>query len=96
MLTSSISNTKWCPSVGESCNFMDYYILDFVLVEIIVNDLGNLVLFMADVIAMLPCSVVNVIPLVDVVTYLYGWCCHIFGLCCAKYTLKEVRPSKAS
>ena len=34
--------------------------------------LGNLVLFMADVIAMLPCFVVDVIPLVDVLTYLYG------------------------
>ena len=69
MLTSSISNTKWCHSVGESHNFMDSYILDFVLTDVIANDLGNLVLFMAYVIAMLPCFVVHVIPLVDVLTY---------------------------
>ena len=87
MLTSNISNTKWCHSVGESCNFMDSYILEFVLADVIANDLGQLgfvygrcychvandlgqlVLFMADVTAMLPCFVVDVVPLVDVVTY---------------------------
>ena len=90
MLTSSISNTNWCHSVGESCNFMDSYILEFVLADVIANDfgqhgcvygrccchvaigLGNWFLFMADVIAMLPCFVVDVIPLVDVVAILYG------------------------
>ena len=55
MLFSSISNTKWCHSVGESCNFMDSYIGDFVLADGIANVLGNLVVFMADVFAMLPC-----------------------------------------
>ena len=54
MLTSSISNTKWFHSVGESCNFMDSYILEFVLADVIANDFGHLVLFMADDIAMLP------------------------------------------
>ena len=76
MLTSSNSNMKWCHSVGESCNFMGSYILDFVLAYVIANDsgllgfvlgrcychvaidLGNLVLFMTDVIAMLPWLVV--------------------------------------
>ena len=52
MLTSSISNTKWCHSVGESCNFMESYSLDFVLADIIVNDLGNLVLLWQ---MLLPC-----------------------------------------
>ena len=42
MLTSSISNTKWCHSVGESCNFLDSYILDFVLADVIGNNLGQL------------------------------------------------------
>ena len=62
MLTSSISNTKWCHSVGESCNFMASYILEFILADVIANDLGHLILFMADVIAMLSCFVVDVIP----------------------------------
>ena len=55
MLTSSISNTEWCHSVGESCNFMDSYVLIFGLAGVIANGfLGNLMLFVPDVIAMLP------------------------------------------
>ena len=42
MLTSSISNTKLCHSVGESCNFMDSYILEFVLADVIANDFEQL------------------------------------------------------
>ena len=42
MLTSSISNTKYSHSVDESCNFMDSYILDFVLADVIANDFGQL------------------------------------------------------
>ena len=55
MLTSSISNTKWCHSVGESCNFMDIYIIDFVLADVMANVFGQLCCVLADVIAMLPC-----------------------------------------
>ena len=42
MLTPRISNTKWCHSVGESCNFMDPYILNFVLADVIANNFGQL------------------------------------------------------
>ena len=44
MLTSIISNTGWCHSVGVSCNFMDTFVV-----------LGNICDALADVIAMLPC-----------------------------------------
>ena len=42
MLTSSISNTKWCHSVGESCNFMDSILLILFLADVIANDFGQL------------------------------------------------------
>ena len=41
MLTSSSSNTEWCHSVGESCNFMDSYVVNFGLADVIANDLGQ-------------------------------------------------------
>ena len=54
MLTSGISNTYWCRSVGEPCNFMDsFYVLILVLAGVIAMVWGNLVL-LADAIAMLP------------------------------------------
>ena len=34
---------------------MDLYIIDFVLADVIANVLGNFLVFLADVIAMLPC-----------------------------------------
>ena len=55
MLTSSISNTKWCHGVGESCNFMDSCIISFALADVIANVLGQVCCILADVIAMLPC-----------------------------------------
>ena len=42
MLTSSISNTYWCHSVGEPCNFMDSLCFNFVLAGVIANDFGQL------------------------------------------------------
>ena len=42
MLTSSISNTKWCHSVGESCNFMDLCIISFALADVIADVFGQL------------------------------------------------------
>ena len=43
MLTSSISNTKWYHSVGESCNFIDSYVINFGLAGVIGHDFGQFV-----------------------------------------------------
>ena len=62
---------KWSHSVGESCIFMDSYILEFVLADVIANDFGQLGLFMADVIAMLPMILGNLVSfMADVIAML--------------------------
>ena len=42
MLTSGISNTYWCQSVGEPCNFMESLCFNFSLGGVIANDFGQL------------------------------------------------------
>ena len=54
MLTSSISNTYWCHSVGEPCNFIDSLCFYFWFWQMLLPMiLGNLML-LAVVIVMLP------------------------------------------
>ena len=42
MLTSGISNTYWCHSVGEHCNFMDSLCFNFSFGRCYANDFGQL------------------------------------------------------
>ena len=76
MLTSSISNTEWCHSVGESCNFMDSLCFILVLGRCYCQwFLGNLML-LADVIGMLPlCLQLVLFVLADLIAMLlcYLW-----------------------
>ena len=70
MLTSGISNTKWCHSVGASCNFMDSYIIDFVLANVIANVFGQLCCIFGRCYCHVALFVVDVIP--------PGRCCNLF------------------
>ena len=74
MLTSGISNTWWCHSVGEPCDFMDslcFYFFIFCLAGVIANDFGNLML-LTDVFAMMPFWICNLyFVLADVIASLF-------------------------
>ena len=70
MLTSSISNTKWCHSVGESCNFMNSYIIGFVLEDVVAHVLGQLCCIFGRCYCQVALFVVDVIP--------PGRCCNLF------------------
>ena len=84
MLTSIISNTGWCHSVGVFCNFMDTFVV-----------LGNFVMFWQ---MLLPCCLVCVgccNHQIDVITCcFYGdrCCCHKAGVvaCCLLSVLTDV------
>ena len=73
MLTSSISNTKWCHSVGESCDFMNSYVFNVGLADVIANDFRQFMLFLADVIPILPLVFQLRFCLADVIAMLLGY-----------------------
>ena len=54
MLTSSISNTYWCYSVGEPCNFMDLLCFNFSFWQVLLPMILDNLVLLADVIAMSP------------------------------------------
>ena len=64
MLTSSISNTRWCHSVGQPCNFMDWY-----------SYFGFGRCLLPTILGIWFCLWQMLLPLVFATCILFGWCC---------------------